>query len=62
MSSSFFHYKRWMFGLIESKKIENLNELNQILEKYDINLDVNYFNCLAFLKMCGFAFACGNFN
>ena len=33
MSSSFFHYKRWVFGLTESKKINNLKELNQILDK-----------------------------
>ena len=48
MSSSFFHYKRWIFGLTQSKKIENLKELEQILEKYNINLDINYFNRLFF--------------
>jgi len=48
MSSSFFHYQRWMFRLRRSKKIENLKELEQILEKYNINLDINYFNRLFF--------------
>ena len=48
MSSSFFHYRRWIFGLTKSKKIENLKDLEQILKKYNINLDINYLNRLFF--------------
>ena len=48
MSSSFFHYKRWRLGLVDSKNIKNLKELNKIFKKYNVRLNVDYFNRLFF--------------
>ena len=48
MSSSFFHYNRWVSGIKKSCFIENSKELDQIFKKNNIILDVDYFNRLFF--------------
>ena len=48
MSTSFFHYKRWSGGLVKSLKIKNKSILNFIIERYSLDLDINYYNRLFF--------------
>ena len=48
MSSSFFHYKRWILGLSKSCDIKNRPLLDIILKKYTLDLDVEYYNRLFF--------------
>ena len=48
MSSSFFHYQRWQSGLSKSYSIKNKDLLDTILKKYELSLDIEYYNQLFF--------------
>ena len=48
MSTSFFHYQRWLSGLEKPADIKNKVLLDQILKKYELELNVPYYNKLFF--------------
>ena len=48
MSTSFFHYNRWKSGLVKTVDIKNQTKLKNYLQKYNIELNIDYYNQLFF--------------